>query len=223
MNTPDTLRIDRRLAIKWIVAAGAGAALLKGRIFGADGAPSAAPGSAAGYGTDPDVMKAYKPGDYWALTLSDAERRAASALSDIIIPADARSPSASAVGITDFIDEWVSAPYEGHPQDRTTIMGGLDWLDAECRKRNGAPFAEAAQERREALCAEISVDAPGGTEAGTASRFFRRFRDLVAIGYYTTPDGMKEIGYVGNIPLARFDGPPAEVIEKLGLSDEVKW
>jgi hypothetical protein len=69
----------------------------------------------------------------------------------------------------------------------------------------------------------MSLDADEHTEAGTASRFFRRFRDLVAVGYYTTPEGMKEIGYVGNLPLARFEGPPAEVVAKLGLTDEVKW
>jgi hypothetical protein len=28
---------------------------------------------------------------------------------------------------------------------------------------------------------------------------------------------MKDIGYVGNIPLAEFNGPPREVLEKLGL------
>jgi hypothetical protein len=29
---------------------------------------------------------------------------------------------------------------------------------------------------------------------------------------------MKDIGYVGNTPLATFDGPPAEVLKKLGLA-----
>jgi hypothetical protein len=28
---------------------------------------------------------------------------------------------------------------------------------------------------------------------------------------------MKDIGYVGNVPLASFDGPPTEVLRKLGL------
>jgi hypothetical protein len=34
---------------------------------------------------------------------------------------------------------------------------------------------------------------------------------------------MRDIGYVGNMPLAKFEGPPAELIQKLGLADEVKW
>jgi hypothetical protein len=219
MSTHDPGRIDRRLAIKWIMTAGAGAVLLKGRAFGAAAdARTTAAGSSAGYGTDPDLMKAYKPGDYWALSFTAAQRRAAAALSDIVIPADARSPSASSVGVVDFVDEWVSAPYPGHSDDRGTIVAGLDWMDSESGRRHGALFAEATEQQRQALCADIAVDGPGD-----ASQFFRRFRDLVAVGYYTTPDGMREIGYVGNLPLARFEGPPAEMVEKMGLSDEVKW
>jgi len=220
MNLPDPLRIDRRLAIKWILAAGAGAVLLKGRAFGADGA--GAPGG-AGYGPDPDLMRAYKPGDYWPLTFTIAERRAAAALSDLVIPAGPLSPSASSVGVADFIDEWVSAPYPDNARDRGTIVAGLRWLDGASRTRAGAVFADSTDAQRQALCAEISLDAPAHTEAGTASRFFRSFRDLAAVGYYTTPVGMKEIGYVGNVPLARFEGPPADVIQRLGLADEVKW
>jgi hypothetical protein len=33
---------------------------------------------------------------------------------------------------------------------------------------------------------------------------------------------MREIGYVGNVPLAAFEGPPADLIARLGLADEVK-
>jgi hypothetical protein len=223
MSPGEPIRIDRRLALKWIMTAGAGAVLLKGRSFGSDEVSRPVAAGSTGYGTDPDLMKAYKPGDYWPLVFTDAERRAAAVLCDIVIPADARSPSASSVGVTDFVDEWVSAPYPGNVKDRKTILAGLDWLDAESRKRYGAVFAAATAQQREALCADISVDGDEDTGAGSASRFFRRFRDLVAAGYYTTPEGMKEIGYVGNVPLARFEGPPADVVEKLGLSDEVKW
>jgi len=51
-----------------------------------------------------------------------------------------------------------------------------------------------------------------------AAKFFAKFRDLTAGGFYTTPVGMKDIGYVGNVPLERFDGPPIEALEKAGLA-----
>ena len=47
--------------------------------------------------------------------------------------------------------------------------------------------------------------------------FFYRLRNLVAGGYYTTPVGMKDIGYIGNVPQAAWNGPPAEVLKKLKL------
>jgi hypothetical protein len=218
--------MDRRVAIQWILTAGAGAVLLRGgALRGADTPGAAAPQGRAGegYGTDPRVMDAYKPGDYWPLTLTPDQRRDVAALSDIVIPADGRSPSASSVGVTDFVDEWVSAPYPDNVMDRGAIVDGLAWLDAQSRRNGGAAFAAITDEQRQAICEQISLEAPKDTEAGDASRFFRKFRDLVAVGYYTTPVGMKEIGYVGNVPSASFEGPPADVVAKLGLSDEVKW
>jgi hypothetical protein len=159
----------------------------------------------------------------WPLTLSDARRREVAALCDIIVPADDHSPSASSVGVTDFIDEWVSAPYPSNVADSKVIGEGLDWVDAESKKRYGAPFADATDAQRLSLCEEISRDAPAGSDLEPASKFFKRFRNLTTGGFYTTPAGMKDLGYVGNVPLARFDGPPADLIEKLGLTDEVKW
>jgi len=223
MNTPDPIRIDRRVAIKWMLTAGAGAMLINTRSLGAAASePSGAPGGArAGYGTDPDLVKAYKPGDIWPLTFSDAQRREAAALCDVVIPADAHSPSASSVGVTDFIDEWVSAPYPDNVAN--VIVEGLAWLDGESKRRFGAPFADAADAQRTSLCGDISQDEPGDAGLKPASRFFRRFRNLAASGFYTTPAGMKDLGYVGNVPLARFEGPPAELVARLGLADEVKW
>jgi hypothetical protein len=51
-----------------------------------------------------------------------------------------------------------------------------------------------------------------------AARFFTRFRDLTAGGFYTTPEGMKDIQYVGNVPLTKWDGPPPEVLAYLKLT-----
>jgi hypothetical protein len=31
---------------------------------------------------------------------------------------------------------------------------------------------------------------------------------------------MRDLGYVGNVALARFDGPPPEVLRKVGLEGE---
>jgi hypothetical protein len=216
------VRIDRRVAIKWMLTAGAGAMLVNVRAFGETPAAPAVPGQ-SGYGTDPDLMKAYKAGDYWPLTFSAPQRRTVAALCDVVLPADEVSPSASGVGVTDFMDEWVSAPYPANVTDRALIVGGLAWLDAESARRFGSGFADATDAQRVSLCESIAYDAPATGDPKPGSAFFKRFRNLTAAGFYTTPIGMKDLGYVGNVVLARFDGPPADLIAKMGLQDEVAW
>jgi Gluconate 2-dehydrogenase subunit 3 len=226
MSSPHPQRMDRRVAIRWMLAAGAGAMLLDPFSLGAPegvSMPDAAGGAGRGYGTDPDLMKPYKIGDYWPLTLSDAERRTTAALCDVVVPAEGNVPAASGVGVPDFIDEWVSAPFPNYAKDRKTIVEGLAWIDAESRKRFGKAFADAAESERISLCEALAPQAAAGSPVEAPSKFFRRFRNLTTAGFYTTPVGMKDLGYVGNVPLATFDGPPADLVARLGLTDEVKW
>ena len=208
-------RMDRRAAIKWMLAAAASTTLLDRGLAAATPA-ARAPGGTA-YGTDPDLLKDYKPGELWPLTLSDAQRATTIALCDVIIPADSGGPSASAVKVHDFIDEWISAPYPDHKRDRTIILEGLEWLDAESRKRFGNPFTSLVLRQRSAICDDICYEPNAKPAFKQGATFFKRFRDLTAGGYYTTPEGMKDIGYTGNVALARYDGPPPEVLKKLGL------
>lgn len=207
-------RMDRRTALKWMMSAVTAAALADRSAFGA---ASSGP-VAAGYGTDPDLTKTYKPGDVWPLTFTANQRITAASLCDTIIPADNVSPAASQVGVHDFIDEWISAPYPGHDRDRRVILEGLAWLDQESERRYRMPFANLVLGQRNALCKDICLVAGAKPEFRTAAQFFKRFRDLTAGGFYTTPVGMKDIGYVGNTPLAVFAGPPPEVLNKLGLA-----
>ncbi len=227
MNSPIPPKIDRRLAIKWMLAVSAGAVMARSPVLGAPGL-SGAPGvpepePAHGYGTDPNMVTPSKPGEYWPLTFTEAQRRQAAVLSDLVIPPEGANPSASAVGVVDFLDEWVSAPYQQNLSDRKVVLDGMAWLDEESVRRFGRSFAESSEAERASLAEEMSRSPKAEPEPDTSQAFFRLFRDLVGSGYFTTPVGMKDLGYVGNVPLATFDGPPTELVAKLGLVDEVKW
>lgn len=224
MNDSTSLpRVDRRMALKWISSATASLAIPSGMAFGAAAAKSglkpAAQPSGKGYGPDPDLMKIYKPGDLWPLTLSDDQRALLTVLCDIILPADDQSPSASAVGVPDFIDEWISSPYPGQAGDRTTVQRGLDTLEEASQTRSGKGFVKAGAEVQLAICTDFAKAARKDSKKDPG-RSFLRLRDLIAGGYYTTPEGMKHIGYRGNISMASWDGPPKEVLEKLGLEPQ---
>lgn len=204
--------MDRRTAIKWMLTAAATIAVLERDGVAAEGAPAAA----KGYGTDPDLLKAYKPGDVWPLTLSEPQRLTARALCEVIIPADDTSPGASAVGVPDFIDEWISSPYPAQEGDRRLLLEGLGWIDEEAQRRFQKTFAGLTLEQQTAICSDLAAAKPRPEHKKPAA-FFKRYRDLTAGGYYTTPEGMKAIGYVGNAPSATFGGPPVEALKHVGL------
>jgi hypothetical protein len=212
--------MDRRTSIKWIVAAAAAVPALRDVAFAASSEALArdVAKDQAGYGTDPALLKEWKAGGPWPLTLSADARRSVTALADLIIPADDQSPAASAVGVVDFIDEWISAPYPQQRGDRELVLTGLAWIDAESQKRFKKSFAAATDAERAQIADDICSPQRVTPELKDAARFFAKVRDLTAGGFYTTPVGMKDIGYTGNVPLATFDGPPLEALKKVGLA-----
>jgi hypothetical protein len=213
------MSMDRRTTIKWMLAAAATAPSLQVSL-GAEAATLARDVAAGqkGYGTDPQLTKEWKPGGPWPLTLGAAARLTTAALCDLIIPADDRSVAASAVGVVDFIDEWISAPYPQQRGDRELVLPGLKWIDDEAQKRFGAGLAAIGNAQRAQIADDICSVSKAKPEFLSAAKFFARFRDLTAGGFYTTPVGMKDIGYVGNVPLESFAGPPIEALKKAGLA-----
>lgn len=209
----ETNGMDRREAVKWMLSAAMSAAILDHDAFG----QSLAHTTPHGYGVDPNLLKTYKPGELWPLVLDRKQLRTAAALCDVIIPAEGGTPSASALGVHAFINEWVSAPYPTHDRDRATIVAGLAWMDEEAQRRFTSPFVKLSLKQKHAICDDICYEPKATAAFKRAAAFFRRYRDLTSGGFYTTPEGMKDIGYVGNVAMKSFNGPPKEVLERLGL------
>ena len=210
-------RLPRRTVLKWFAALAAASQLPElGNVA------QAAPAAVKGYGSDPDLAKFYQPGDFWPLTLTPEQRAVVIALADLILPADHLGPAASEVRVPDFIDEWLSAPYPQQQKDRDALLPGLQWLDDESRKRFSKTFASLGDAEKRAIADDICWPADAKAEFKKAATFFQKFRSLAASAYYGTEAGWKAIGYVGNVPLAKFDGPPPEVLAKLGIEQTVK-
>jgi hypothetical protein len=197
-------KIDRRAAIAWIGAVGA--ALGTGVVV-AGCHPAEKP--AKGYGTDPNLVKpAQAP---WPRLLTKQELQTAAILCDFILPASGVAPAASALGVPDFIDEWVSAPYPDQLADRPILRGGLKALGPQVLKADAA--------KRQAALAALPASADAATKA-----FFQRFRALTIGAYYTTEAGFKDIGFIGNVARQADLGPSEAVkaalevqLKKLGL------
>ncbi len=203
-DTPgEPVPISRREAMQWVLAAVAASALPTNSFA----APATQPGGKP-YGHDPNLVKFYRPGAFWPLTLTTGLRKTAGALADAILPKDEYGPAAHEVGVVAMIDEWISAPYPQQQADRPVILDGLGWLEAEAMKRFEKPFSQLAEEQQHNICDDICFGPSAKPEFKKAAAFFARFRSLAASAYYATPAGWQAIGYVGNVPLAKFDGPP---------------
>jgi hypothetical protein len=200
--------IARREAIK-LVMAGAAASPLIG--CGTEEVPAKKTGRTL---TDPDLVNPVVP---WDAILTAAEMRTVTALCDVILPEDDVSPSASAVGVPEFINEWVSAPYPDQERDLRTVRDGLVWLNTESDKRYGSAFHTLEESERVAICEDIHHQPDAATKFRQAAAFFNRFRWLTLCGFYTTEAGRKDVGYIGNVPLNEFPGATPEQLRYLGL------
>lgn len=231
MSDEQTPPMDRREALKVIAAAAATASLAEGLAPGvADaqrpvtptrgprprtGAPLPPKSGPRGTPTDPDLIT---PVANWPRLLSPAELVTLSALCDMIIPADEKSPSASSVGVPKYINEYVSAPYDWAERALVRVRGGLAWLDVESERRFTRRFSALTVAERTQICDDICYLPNAKPEFQAGARFFDQIRDLTASGFYTTDAGMKDLQYIGNVPMAKFEGPPPEVLRRLGLA-----
>ena len=221
-SAPYRSMIDRRTTLAWLGAAGVAIPALAHAQSPNDRDKAVVEAkSAQGYGTDPVLVKP-KPAP-WPRLMTRAQLQTCALLCDFILPASAAAPSANAVGVPDFIDEWISAPYPAQLTDRPIIVNGLAWVEGEAQKAFRKGLFEAAPSDRIALLTTLTVK-PSDPAMQTPHAFFRRFRSLTIGSYYTTQPGFKDIGYIGNVARASDPGPSPEVkaaleaaLTKLGL------
>lgn len=180
---------------------------------------------APGYGKDPDLIP--PPSQIWPRTLSADQLNVVAILSDLIVPAEGEYPSATQVKVPDVIDEWVSAPYASQQRDREMIVPLLTWLNDEAVIRGGVSYSALALEQQRLILddiATLNAQTPAAFER--PARSFSRLRALVLAGYFSSPQGTKDIRYQGNVAIAGdYPGPSDEalahinqVIDELGLS-----
>ncbi|MEC4725486.1 gluconate 2-dehydrogenase subunit 3 family protein [Shewanella sp. D64] len=183
------------------------------------------PINATGYGKDPDLILA--PKSAWPRTLISAQLTLLAVLSDIMVPREGNVPSASEVKVPDVVDEWVSAPYERQQEDRAAILPLLTWLDDESRQRFDGLFVDISSANQRTIIDDIAyTKADIIEEFARPTQAFSRLRRLILACFFCSPEGVKDMGYLGNVPIAGdYPGPTDEamvhlnkVLDELGLS-----
>jgi len=134
-------------------------------------------------------------------------------LGDIIIPRDAISGSASDAKVPDFIEFIV----KDVPSHQTPMRGGLRWLDMQCLNRWGRAFKDCQPAQQMEMVDAIAWPDKAKPEMAQGVAFFNLMRNLTASGFYTSPIGVKDIGYFGNTA-NQWNGVPDDVLKQYGLA-----
>lgn len=134
-------------------------------------------------------------------------------LSDIIIPKDDVSGNASEAGVPDFIEFMVKEK----PEFKTPMRGGLQWMDQQCLKRYERSFKDCSVHQQIELLDQIAYPRKAKPEMAAGVSFFNLMRNLTASGFYTSKIGVKDVGYVGNMPNA-WNGVPEDVLNHYDMA-----
>ena len=165
-------------------------------------------------------------GEYKRQFLTEHEWKTVSRLAELIVPADSGGGSAVDAGAPEFIDLLCSQ----NQKLGDIYTGGVSWLDAAMRTHFGTEFLEASESEQTRMldmlvAEEIDI---GSRRVGSGAGQYAHFRDYQAWdrpkmgsgveffdwvrkmsvdAYYTSPIGVKDIGYLGNGAYSEYEVP----------------
>jgi gluconate 2-dehydrogenase gamma chain len=157
------------------------------------------------------------PEVYRRKVFDDHQWHTVQVLSDLIIPADERSGSATQAGVPEFIDDWLDfrKREDGNEDFAAGILGGLAWLDREALQLAGKNFADAALAQQTQILDRIAWPERAAPELHPWVVFFSKFRDLTASGFFSSKMGVRDLPYLGNVAVEEWKGCDPAVWAKI--------
>lgn len=215
--------MDRRKSIKTLLVGTAGAVSAGMLVEGCHpGEKKEAPAAEAGKGAEAaggSNINRMKEEAEWEKEVrsktffTPEEMATITVLGDIIIPKDEISGSASEAGVPAFIEFIV----KDMPEHQIPMRGGLRWLDIQCLTAFDKPFKDCSSAQQMQIVDEIAWPEKAKPEMAQGVAFFNLMRNLTASGFYTSQIGVKDMGYVGNVP-NQWNGVPDDVLKQYGLA-----
>lgn len=125
--------------------------------------------------------------------MSASQATTLAAIADCILPATA-TPSATSVGVDQFIDGFVAEVFSADA--RKEFTDGLDSLDKQCADKNGKTFADCSGDQQHDFLSGLDKDSAGlpphawGMDVGKtgALTFYRNLKSLIVRGYFTSQE-----------------------------------
>jgi hypothetical protein len=168
-----------------------------------------------GYGKDPNLIIA--PSNAWPRILNQTQLALLACLADWLVPRDGEVPSASEVAVPEVIDEWMSAPYPRQQEDSMAFLHGFAWIDDEAKLRFGKIFVDLSEPQQRAILDDIAYDNDvTPPQFKRIAQVFSRLRKLVLAAFFCSPQGSKDLGYMGNVAIVGdYPGPTPEALAHL--------
>ncbi len=142
-------------------------------------------------------------GVYKPKGLNAHEYKTLEKLADYIVPPEGASGGATAAAAP----EWIDLMASENPQLLAIYTGGIAWLDHAMQKRGAPNFVDATPAQQTAILDLIAYRKNESPELGPGIKFFEWARKMVVDAYYTSPIGIKDLGYMGNTALSKFEVP----------------
>lgn len=149
--------------------------------------------------------KAVTGGVYKPKAFTPHEYKTIQRLSELIMPADDKSKSAIEAGAPEFIDLLCSQ----NEELKDIYTGGIGWLDHQMIKQHDTDWVSAKPEQQTAMLDVIAYRKNSTPELAPGIYFFDWVRKMVVDAYWTSPLGFKDIGFMGNTGMAKFEVPAA--------------
>jgi Gluconate 2-dehydrogenase subunit 3 len=133
-------------------------------------------------------------------------------IAETILPATPGVPGAKAAKVGQFMAVIVSDCYE--PEDQKRFLDGLAKLDQEAKSRYGKTYMKMGQAMRHDLLTELDVQQKAfqkNLPAGTPTHYFRKIKDLVLWGYFSS-----EIGSTQALRMVEYPGRYTTIDYKKG-------
>jgi hypothetical protein len=150
---------------------------------------------------------------YKRQTFDDHQWQTIQVLSDLIVPADEHSGSATQAGVPEFLDDWIAFRSEQDANEnlKAQIFGGLMWLDRESNAQFGGNFLDAKPDQQKQLLDRVAYPKKAKDEDHAWVFFFSELRSLVVSGYFSSKMGVAALPYLGNTAVVHWTGCDPQV------------
>lgn len=132
---------------------------------------------------------------------------------DLIIPKDAKSGSATEAGVPQYMDFFCTE----YASNYAWMRDALRWFDGFAYNAYQKSFVKCTDAERRKLFDQVAWPAKAAPAVRDGVNHFNRLRDFTASGFFSSQIGVKDIGYVGNVAIAKWDGCPAVALKHLGV------